>query len=129
MLIPGAGEFVYAHGARDARSRRRPATSRRTCTRARAAPTGPSPSTSCEATLPNAGSVSLVVGWFGTDLRAGQCELRPGVESADKITEPLTWSVAGLTRDDAHLVSTIDDRAAGTAARRRMQPSSPPSRI
>ncbi len=89
-----------------------PPTSRRTCTRARAAPTGPSPSTSSQPALPNAGAVSLVVGWFGTDLRAGHCEIRPGVDAADKITEPLTWSVAGLARDDAHLVSLVDGRAA-----------------
>ncbi len=65
-----------------------------------------------QATLPNVGSVSLIVGWFGNDLRAGHCDIRPGVDAADKITEPLTWSVAGLARDDAHLVSTVDGRAA-----------------
>ena len=33
-----------------------------------------------ESALPAARSVSLVVSWFGTDLRAGQCEIRPGVD-------------------------------------------------
>ncbi len=41
-----------------------------------------------EELLPNAANVSLVVGWFGTDLRIGQCEIRPGVEIAEKSTEP-----------------------------------------
>ncbi len=59
-----------------------------------------------QATLPNATSASLVVSWFGTDLRAGDCRVKPGVELAEKTTSPLTWSVAGLVREDAHLVST-----------------------
>ena len=40
------------------------------------------------------------------------CEIRPGVDAADKITEPLVWSVAGLDREDAHLVSLVEGRAA-----------------
>ena len=62
--------------------------------------------------LPNAKSVSLVVSWFGTDLRAGVCQILPGVDNAAKRTSPLTWSVAGVTRPSAHLVST----SAGTPA-------------
>ena len=52
-----------------------------------------------QASLPNAKQVSLVVSWFGTDLRAGSCQLRPGVEEATKVTEPISWSVAGVTRE------------------------------
>lgn len=48
-----------------------------------------------EEQLPNAGHVSLVVSWFGTDLRIGHCEVKPGVEVADKETEPYAWSVGG----------------------------------
>jgi hypothetical protein len=33
-------------------------------------------------------SVSLVVAWFGDDLRAGNCKVRPGVEVAAKTTTP-----------------------------------------
>ena len=65
-----------------------------------------------QAALPNAKNVSLVVSWFGTDLRAGQCQVKPGVDSANKVTAPLTWSVAGQTRGSAHLVSQISGRAA-----------------
>jgi hypothetical protein len=53
-------------------------------------------------------AVSLVVGWFGTDLRCGQCELKPGVEVASKSTEPYAWTVNGLGRSAAHVVSTVD---------------------
>ena len=55
--------------------------------------------------LPNLKRVSLVIGWFGNDLRAGQCVIRPGVERRDKPTAPQVWSVAGLSRADAHLIS------------------------
>ncbi len=65
-----------------------------------------------EASLPNAKSVSLVVSWFGSDLRAGECRIRPGVETRHKATAPSTWSVAGTTRDTAYLISTRDGNAA-----------------
>jgi len=50
-------------------------------------------------------SVSLVVAWFGDDLRAGNCKVRPGVEVAAKTTTPSTWVVNGVSRADAFLVS------------------------
>jgi hypothetical protein len=65
-----------------------------------------------EASLPNARNVSLVVSWFGTDLRAGVCELKPGVEHADKITNPVSWKVAGVERGSAYVVSQREGRAA-----------------
>jgi hypothetical protein len=64
------------------------------------------------ATMPGVGSVSLVVSWLGSDLRAGECQLRPAVDRTAKSTSPLTWSVAGLTRATAPLVSTHDGRPA-----------------
>ena len=56
--------------------------------------------------------IALVVAWFGDDLRAGHCTLRPGVDQAEKTTRPLVWSVAGLDRASARLVSRVDDRPA-----------------
>jgi hypothetical protein len=110
-LIPGAGEFVYAtagvaaddgeggtvwqnvHGA-----------------------TGEADLIASlddlQALAPNLDSVSLVVGWFGDDLRAGETAIRPGVETADKTTWPEEWSVAGLTRLEARLVSQAGGRPA-----------------
>jgi hypothetical protein len=61
-----------------------------------------------QAQLPNLKRVSLVVGWFGSDLRAGECRVRPGVERRDKPTEPKVWSVAGVTRGEAYEVSRVD---------------------
>ncbi|MFD1798239.1 hypothetical protein FQV27_16870 [Paracoccus aurantiacus] len=57
-----------------------------------------------EAMVPAAQSVSLVVSWFGDDLRCGQCSIRPKVEMAEKNTTP-AWSVDGISRSAARVVS------------------------
>lgn len=65
-----------------------------------------------EVSFPNLEHVSLVVSWFGTDLRAGDCELKPGVERSSKSTKPISWSVAGRSRQNAYVVSQRDGRPA-----------------
>ena len=52
-----------------------------------------------------------VVAWFGSDLRCGECLVRPGVEIGDKVTVPIEWGVAGVNRGDAYVVSATDGRA------------------
>jgi hypothetical protein len=49
--------------------------------------------------------VGLVVAWFGTDLRAGDCRVVPGVEVASRGAETRAWRVSGIARGDAHVVS------------------------
>ncbi|CAM5426280.1 putative protein OS=Afipia felis OX=1035 GN=NCTC12722_02668 PE=4 SV=1 [Afipia felis] len=61
-----------------------------------------------QATCPNLARVAIVVAWFGNDLRAGVCRIRPGVDNAVKVTSGGTWSVAGVTRPSAYLVSRIN---------------------
>ncbi|MEM9750575.1 MAG: glycoside hydrolase/phage tail family protein, partial [Pseudomonadota bacterium] len=61
---------------------------------------------------PNVKTVALVVSWFGDDLRCGVCEVRPGVETGAKTTTPALWSVGGVGRGGARLVSEIDGRPA-----------------
>lgn len=61
-----------------------------------------------QAMAPKVESVSLVVAWFGDDLRAGSCKVRPGVEVTAKATTPSTWSVNGVSRANAFLVSSDD---------------------
>jgi hypothetical protein len=103
-LIPGAGEFVLATEA----IMRREGLTRTTPENLHAGDTRTDLAVSLDQLqiqLPNLKRVSLVVGWFGDDLRAGHCTIRPGVERRDKPTEPASWSVAGLTRDEAHLIS------------------------
>ncbi len=58
-----------------------------------------------QAMAPAVESVSLVVAWFGNDLRAGNCTIKPGVEVATKATSPKVWTVNGVSRAAAHLVS------------------------
>ena len=65
-----------------------------------------------QTTLPNANSVSLVVSWFGTDLRAQHCQVKPGVEFPEKDTAPSQWKVSGIDRGNAHLVSHRESRPA-----------------
>ncbi|MBX9460913.1 MAG: glycoside hydrolase/phage tail family protein [Brevundimonas sp.] len=105
-LIPGAGEFVLATEA----VMRREGLTRATPENVHAGAGQTDLSVSLDQLqiqLPKLTRVSLVVGWFGDDLRAGHCTIRPGVERRHKPTEPATWSVAGLTRDNAHLISEI----------------------
>src|SRR5690606_11600398 len=62
------------------------------------------------ALCPNLEHVSLVVSWFGTDLRAGNCQIRPKVVR-DTGEYSQHWSVSGITRGEAELVSTHEGRA------------------
>jgi hypothetical protein len=54
--------------------------------------------TSSRGALSASTAVSLVVSWFGTDLRAGDCRIIPKVETSNKETTPADWEVAGHTR-------------------------------
>lgn len=65
-----------------------------------------------QALAPNLERVAVVVSWFGSDLRAGECRVKPAVDSAIKQTYGAIWSVAGLDRATAGVVSQADGRAA-----------------
>ncbi|MCZ8195002.1 glycoside hydrolase/phage tail family protein [Brevundimonas sp.] len=65
-----------------------------------------------EASLPNVETALLVVGWFGDDLRAGHCTVRPKVEVVEKFTTPDPWRVHGIERFDAEPVTQVDGRPA-----------------
>lgn len=65
-----------------------------------------------QSSLPSVKNVSMIVSWFGTDLRAGDCEIKPGVDSASKVTTPDVWRVAGVDRSGAHVVSLREGRPA-----------------
>ncbi|MCV9963468.1 glycoside hydrolase/phage tail family protein [Pararhizobium sp. BT-229] len=58
-----------------------------------------------QALCPNLERVALVVSWFGTDLRAGHCRIVPGVETAVRDDESRPWSVSGVSRGEAAVVS------------------------
>ncbi len=103
-MIPGAGEFVYhtAEVQRDAGGGAWLPENTHTLS----GKTDWSTSLDqLEESLPQVGNVSLIVSWFGDDLRAGNCQLRPRIDNAGKVTTPLSWGVAGLSRGTATLVS------------------------
>jgi len=110
-LIPGTTEFGYDT-----------ATVVRTLGPGQSAPenrhvtTAPADATAAlddlQAVCLNLESVAVVVAWFGNDLRAGHCVIQPGVDAADKATFGAEWSVAGVSRPGAYVVSTVAGRPA-----------------
>lgn len=60
------------------------------------------------ALCPNLEQVALVVAWFGDDLRASHCTIAPRVEANAREVSGTTWSVAGLSRGAAQVVSFVD---------------------
>ncbi len=110
-LIPGAGEFAYDTAVvreDDGEGTTSPQNAHGTTGQADI----DASLDELAALAPNLGAVSLVVGWFGSDLRAADCTVKPGVETASKTTSPETWSVNGIARADAPVVSQIDGRPA-----------------
>ncbi len=61
-----------------------------------------------QAVCPRLERVALVVAWFGDDLRAGVCRVEPGIDNAMKQTIGAEWSVAGVARAGARLVSMVN---------------------
>ncbi len=60
--------------------------------------------------LPNCNAVSLVVSWFGDDLRAGSCQLRPRAEQTLNEGKPQFWQASGENRTTAGAVPTTEGR-------------------
>ncbi|EYD73789.1 baseplate multidomain protein megatron [Limimaricola hongkongensis] len=108
-VIPGTGEYGLAttpvHVATGF-GERRPAN--------RHGPSGPSDAEAAlddlVEELPDCRAASLVVSWFGDDLRAGHCTIRPKVEQREDDGEEMPWHVSGLVRADAMAVPRIEDR-------------------
>lgn len=63
-----------------------------------------------QAICPNLSRVALIVAWFGSDLRAANCQVKPKVDRNDKQTHGAEWSVAGLTRAGAEAASLHEGR-------------------
>ena len=102
-LIPASGEFTYATDAI-----RKGSGGATVAENLNALPDQPDIVVALDrlqAMAPAVESVSLVVAWFGNDLRAASCKVKPGVEVASKATTPANWSVNGVSRASAHLVS------------------------
>jgi hypothetical protein len=76
--------------------------------------------TDLRAQLPNVKTVSLFVGWFGDDLRCGQCAISPRIDTPESVTGrstqvgnefstliPFPWRVAGWYRNQVPVISTV----------------------
>lgn len=57
---------------------------------------------------PNLEHVALVVAWFGTDLRCGDCAVEPRVEAASRDVTGSDWQVSGISRASANIISSVD---------------------
>ena len=106
-LIPGSSEFVYSPKAieeqiKAGQSRALNVNNVQSKTDVMAA------LDQLEDQLPECKSVSIVVSWFGTDLRLGHCTLSPGVETHERVTTPDIWSAGGKNRASATLISRRD---------------------
>ncbi|QOL79794.1 baseplate multidomain protein megatron [Pseudooceanicola spongiae] len=55
--------------------------------------------------LPNCEAASLIVSWFGDDLRCGSCTIRPKVEQNEHDGTEMPWQVAGVDRSSAQVVA------------------------
>jgi hypothetical protein len=110
-MIPGAGEFVYeTNGV--TRSDGAGATVSENRHQLVAASDWEASIAQLTALCPSLESVSLVVSWFGDDLRAGICRIEPRVETAVKMTNGATWRAGGIERGAAKVVSLSDGKPA-----------------
>lgn len=64
-----------------------------------------------DAELPNCQSASLIVSWFGDDLRCDRATIRPKVEQTLADGDPDPWRVAGLERYLAPTVPQVNGRS------------------
>ena len=60
--------------------------------------------------LPNSEAASLIVSWFGNDLRCGSCTVRPKVERHDVDGENMPRIVSDTPRSAAPLIATLKGR-------------------
>ncbi|MDG1128394.1 MAG: glycoside hydrolase TIM-barrel-like domain-containing protein, partial [Paracoccaceae bacterium] len=108
-MMPGSGEYAladtpvsYVHGPGQARSANVNS------------PSGqPDLVTSLhrlQAEAPHARATSLIVSWFGDDLRCGDCTIRPKVEQRSVDGQDMPWTVSGLTRTAATQIAQLNGR-------------------
>ncbi|MGH1418220.1 MAG: baseplate multidomain protein megatron [Hyphomicrobiaceae bacterium] len=111
VMIPGSGEFVYATKPVNRFVGLGESVAENVHTR-QSNTDWDAAVDQLRSTLPNAKSVSLVVSWFGTDLRAGSCSILPGVEDAFKDNGNDQWFAGGVDRLGAYVVSQREGRPA-----------------
>ncbi|WP_108484063.1 baseplate multidomain protein megatron [Oceaniglobus ichthyenteri] len=58
--------------------------------------------------LPNCQTTSLIVSWFGNDLRCGECDIAPKVEQVEFDGVEMPWTVSGISRSNAQALAKVD---------------------
>lgn len=107
-IIPASGEFVYATSI--VREHQYPGIERALNANNTSGEADFSVSLrQLRSDLPRVQRAALTVAWFGSDLRAGACRIRPGVEQRVRETVPYAWTVDGIGRGAAHLISRTDN--------------------
>ena len=61
--------------------------------------------------MPGVGATSLVVSWFGDDLRCGTCTIRPKVEQKTMEGVAMPWRSGGISRAMAEMVPQVNGRS------------------
>jgi hypothetical protein len=61
--------------------------------------------------LPRVQSVSVIVSWFGDDLRCGDCRVRPKVEQSAVDGTGMPWRAGGIARAEAVEIARLDGRS------------------
>ncbi len=56
------------------------------------------------------GAVSLIVSWFGDDLRCGSCAVQPKVEQREIDGDGMPWRAGGIGRAEAGVIATENGR-------------------
>ncbi|MEM0899603.1 MAG: glycoside hydrolase TIM-barrel-like domain-containing protein [Pseudomonadota bacterium] len=109
-LIPGATEYGYSptEVTKNIRRGRRQTTNRHVTY---AESDFEASLDELQATCPNLKAVSLVVPWFGDDLRAGHCQIMPAVVETGSFSS--AWRVGNLTRYSANV--RMVSRTSGTS--------------
>ncbi len=105
-IIPGSGEHVYATDAIEF-DQGQGQSYFANKTRARNKSDYLASLQDLRADMPNCRSASLVVSWFGDDLRVDQCKLTPRVEQTE-LDGSKPWRVSGIGRFDALTPSYLD---------------------
>lgn len=102
-MIPGTGEYAYA--TTPVHYSDGPGVNRSANVHSLLGPTDFSASLSqLREELPQVRSVSLIVSWFGNDLRCASCEVKPKVEQTLQDGVGMPWRVAGVSRSAAETV-------------------------
>ncbi|KIN66311.1 putative GTA protein [Sulfitobacter noctilucicola] len=108
-LIPGTGEYALATSPINFEEKTGAFQSANISTPAGKTDFKVATEAMCEE-LPNLQAVSMVVSWFGDDLRCGECTIRPKVESIGLDSAEMPWRVSGLPRGLAHVIAQDEGR-------------------